>query len=68
MLNNMFFQDFGRKSLKSSVRLTKQDSDDGYFHFIVTHIALANAANRSYMIFSDLYRVGMKFEPNFYDV
>ena len=42
MLNNMFFQDFGRKSLKSSVRLTKQDSDDGYFHFIVTHIALAD--------------------------
>jgi len=29
---------------------------------------LADAANNSYMDFSELYKIGMKFEPNIYDV
>lgn len=29
------------------------------------HHLLADAANRRYMNFSELYKVGMKFEPNY---
>lgn len=32
------------------------------------HQLFPDAANNSYMDFSELYKIGMKFEPNIYDV